>query len=207
MSHRSFLLAILLLQAFPVYAIPHLVHTVEEKGAWGLPQKLDDTTTSIKFELDSTWHRVYGTASGVEGKVWLSDSSDPRSVRGEITVPVAMMKTGNFSRDQKMYSSMHQEAFPRIVMKIHGSEGLCLPQVVVPKEPCSFTLLGALTIAEATREFSIPAKITRVDSRYEISGSFPLQWKEFGIRDPSIFIARIDDEVLVKFQLNLTQGQ
>lgn len=207
MIHRSLLLSLLLLRALPVYAIPHLLQVSEEKGAWGLPQKLNDATTSIKFELDSTWHRVYGTASGVEGKVWLEEPSDPRSVRGEITVPVGGMKTGNFSRDQKMYSSMHHEAFPKIVMKIHGSEGLCLPEVVVPKEPCSFTLLGALTIAEATREFSIPAKITRVDSRYEISGSFPLQWREFGIKDPSVFIARIDDEVLVKFHLNLTQGQ
>lgn len=174
------------------------------KAPWGLPQKLSDNNTTINFELDSTWHRVNGIATGIKGEVWLNELSDPRSVRGEITLPVGQMKTGNFSRDQKMYRVMDKEEFPKITMNITGTEELCVPEVVV-SDPCSFHLKATLRIAHGTKELVIPAQLKRIESGYEVKGEFPILWSDFGIKDPSIFIAKIEKEVLVKFRLNLSE--
>jgi hypothetical protein len=59
---------------------------------------------------------------------------------------------------------------------------------------------GDLTVHGRVAKVQLPVDAYVFPDRIEIAGSFPLNWKEYGIADPS-FVARVREPMLVVFRL------
>lgn len=171
---------------------------------WNLPQQLTGENLEIKFDVDTTWHTVHGHPQSVAGKAWLSDPKDFRSVAIDLRLPVNGLDTANKSRDAELYQDMDQATFPEIHFLLSDAENICNPASLKAGESCEFVGHGALTIRDVTKQLAIPAKIeSHTDGSYAVIGSTRFRWLDFGIKDPSIFIARVKPNVDVRFELHL----
>lgn len=176
------------------------------QSPWHLPQELNSTNTDITFQVDTTWHMLHGNikeSKGYElsGKAWLAEASDPSSIRAEIIIPVVSLNTDNESRDKKMRSSMQSDLHSNVILRLQQVKNLC-PEHSVREQSCSVELLSTLSIAGTIREIVIPAEIS-FNNGYIIRGQTSFSWKAFGVKDPSILVARVKDQVTVNFEVKL----
>ncbi|MDD2941475.1 MAG: YceI family protein [bacterium] len=179
----------------------------EAEDSWQLPETLDDTNAQVRFTVDSTWHTVRGVTSGLEGKIWIEDSSDIKSLRAEISLPVGEFNTDGESRDERMREVMQAEKFSFVNLQVKSVKKLCQPSLILPERPCQVLLDSELKIRNVSKTLVVNAKIFREKDGYWVRGSFPLLWSDYGVEDPSIIIAKLDKTVNVEFAVKLNGGE
>ncbi len=162
---------------------------------------LDARNAEIYFEVDSTWHLVHGKVSGIRGSYVMADE---RSVQGELSVPVKSFNTDSESRDERLREVMAEDKFPRVSFAIHRAEHLCTPDEIDARHPCEGRLFGALTIRDVTKEVVVPFFIRRDETRFTLTGQFAILWADYGVEDPSIFVASLYPEVTTHVRIDLT---
>ena len=117
-----------------------------------------------------------------------------------------MFDTDNSKRDRRMREVMSAEKFKNVTFKSSGLKQACTPGVVMRDKLCSDILVGDLTILAKTKKVEIPVFIKYVDKNtFSVEGELHLRWAEYGIEDPSIFIARLNPVVTVFFKVQLNK--
>lgn len=175
-------------------------------ASWYLPQELSDKNTNIKFELDSTWHTIHGIVSEVSGQAKLLKLNDPTSVSVKLEFPVIKMDTDSESRDEEMMDVMDQEEFPKIYFEGQGLTNKCSPAKVDKYGACNDSLNGTLKIRDVIKKVELSVQILKADKSYLVKGTLPINWAEFGVEDPSILIASVDDIVKIQFEVVLASS-
>jgi polyisoprenoid-binding protein YceI len=171
---------------------------------WNLPHDLNPENTRVTFEVDSTWHTVHGVAKQVEGRLWLDDTKNFRSIRGRIKFPVAAFDTENADRDEKLREVMHSDSAPEVIFEFREAvPGLCDPSSLVGAAICRVEIPGILTINDVSRKVVLRAEISALGRAYKISGTTVIKWADYRVDDPSIFIAKLYEEVKIDFLINL----
>jgi polyisoprenoid-binding protein YceI len=170
---------------------------------WNTPQKLSTENSKLEFEVDSTWHKVHGIVKNISGKVWLTETTDPLSVRANLTLPVNSFDTDNQSRDKKMRSVMNEKEFPYVNFDLTSVEGLCLPETLKVDETCHGFAIGDITINNVTMPIRFPISVTSQHGNYLVNGNATIDWPDFDIKDPSIIIAKVYPRVNINFVINL----
>lgn len=169
---------------------------------WMPPQVVDSEVVKISFEVDSTWHLIHGDVPNVSGKIWLSNESDPTSIRADLKASVADFDTDNKSRDKEMRHVMDAEEFPYVSLVIKGFEGEpCSPIKVQKAGECSGNLLGEIKIRDVSKQVLVPVTIKSERESYRADGEFAINWEDFGVEDPSILVAKLDETVKLKYQI------
>ncbi len=175
--------------------------------SWMPPGEVSAETVKINFEVDSTWHLIKGEIPEVSGKIWLDNKSDPTSIRANLVASVSSFDTDNSSRDKELRHVMDADKFPNVSLIIKGFEGEpCSPIKVEKTGECKGSLKSNLTIRDVSKELSLPYVVRKGSDYYEIKGEFKIKWAEFGVEDPSILIAKLDDTVKVSYSLNLLRS-
>lgn len=171
--------------------------------AWNLPCALNDSNSKITFEVDSTWHMVHGKTNGLRGKAWLLDPNDPKSIRAELSLPVASFDTDSKSRNERLQEVMASEHFPEVKFNLTSVTDICDPDSLADHGQCPAHLVGDLIIRDHSKPVDVLATVTKTGDAFSIDGKLPFQWEEFGVEDPSILVARVDKTVEASFRLNL----
>lgn len=174
-----------------------------ENTDWALPAELNDTNTTVHFSIDSTWHLVQGKVTGIHGSAWLSKAKSKDDIQAKIAFPLASFDTDNNSRDKKLRKVMGHQTYPDVTFQLEQISNLCSPQSIQGDALCHPTLHGTLTIRDITKPVSIPATIRQLHHVYELKGELPISWKDFGVDDPSILIAKVNEIVTVSFTTRL----
>lgn len=175
----------------------------QAQNFWNLPIEISDSNTTISFNVDSTWHMVKGTTKNIKGQAWLGDKKDFRSIKGEVTLKVADFDTDSRSRDKRMREVMHADDYPDVRFIIKSVDKICDPQSLEIGQSCETILNGKLTIGNTAQELLIPAQTARNLSGYTVSGEAKLRWADYGVEDPSIFIAKLKPDVTITFSVKL----
>jgi len=175
--------------------------TVAAPASWPGRIRVDDTVAVVRFEVDSTWHLIEGTTSGIDGL--LTVAPDGR-VRGEISIPVAAFDTDSDSRDERLREVMTSDKFPKVSMLLDDAQLGCTPAAAEAPEGCSGELSARLTIRDVTKEIRFPYSVSRGDKGFVVKGDFSLEWAEYGVEDPSILVAHLDPTVKVSFELRIS---
>lgn len=171
---------------------------------WNLPQELNNQNAEVTFEVDSTWHLVHGVARTVVGRLWLADAKDYHSIRGHIRLPVAAFDTDSENRDEKLRKVMHSSAAPEVIVELVESlPALCDPQMLSEGQPCHVEIPANLTINAITKRVTLTSEVSRQAGSYRISGATTIRWADYRVDDPSIFIAKLHDEVKIQFSVTL----
>ena len=170
---------------------------------WNLPQLLTAANTKVTFEVDSTWHLVKGEAKHIDGRVWLEDPKDFKSIRAKVRLPVSAFDTGKEGRDEKMRRVMHTDAAPDVIFSFEQSIDICDPKLVSAAAPCRVELPGELIINNVIKNVVVHAEIEKLADAFRITGTTLFKWSDFGVEDPSILIAKLDEDVKVDFVVSL----
>lgn len=172
--------------------------------SWHLPVELSDTNTKVRFELDSTWHLVHGSVSGIEGRIALGERGRFDELVLSLSLPVAKFDTENSTRDKKMRRVMSAAEYPRVSFTGGTLQHGCTPSRVLTEGECKDSLSGKLTILATTLPVELPTLIKAAsEGGYVITGSLPIDWAFFGVEDPSILIASVDPIVTIFYEVRL----
>ena len=176
-------------------------------GTWNLPATLDTGNTTVQFIVDTTWHTVHGEVKSLSGNAELTDPNDFKSIQLKISVPVISMDTQNSDRDEEMRSSMNAATFPTILFSLSNIPQICNPATLLVGEPYNFDASGEITIRDVKKIIPISATVTKADSgELTLQGKSKFRWLDFGITDPSIFIAKVKPDVTILFTIKLPKG-
>lgn len=167
--------------------------------SWSFPAELNDSNTTVSFEVDSTWHLVQGTTSKVSGTVRQRDPADPLSIEVDLAIPVASFNTNWEARDEKVAVVMAAEQFTQVRFRSTKLSADCHPLKVRNDSHCSGLLQGFLTIRDVTLPVSLSVEIVRSGSSDTITGKLTLQWADYHVEDPSILIAKLDPTVTIAY--------
>ena len=173
-----------------------------EEKIWNLPINISKENTEISFIIESTWHDVIGKLNNLTGKVYLKELNNFRSVAGEVAFNVVDMDTENSSRDEKMRKVMDVSQFPSVIFKLDDVKDLNEPSAI-SNDSQNITINGSMTIKGVTKKLSILSSIKKINSNFLIESSFIINWKEFGVEDPSILIAKVYPDVKINVKLKL----
>lgn len=178
--------------------------TLAEVQSTNLPAELNSTSMKIEFDLDTTWHTVHGVAKDLAGRVWLEVPSDPGSIRASLTIPVSALDTGSENRDDEMRDSMEARRFSSIHVEMPRISPSCDVRSLAVGSACTYATKGAITIRDVTLPIALEGDVHRDSGgALLVNGSTHLDWSAFGVKDPSILIATVNEEVKIKFVITL----
>src|SRR5216683_1689050 len=183
--------ALLLIAAvFP--AILHAEDKAQDKLS------LDTTRSEVHFTLADTLHTVHGTFHIQQGDITFDPATGKAD--GSIVVDALSGKSGNSIRDHRMTNDelkapdFKTVAFvPTRFSGTFNSTGDSTLQV-----HGLFTLLGT------PHEIDVPMQIQVDGDRIHAVGSFPVPYVQWGLKDPSTFMIKVNKEVQVELDLSGT---
>ena len=158
-------------------------------GAGADSLQLSPERTQIRFDFDSTLHRVEGSARLLQGEV----SFDERSGRagGRIAIDARSAETGNGLRDRKMHQEvLESERYAEIVFVPEHVE-----VVRHSADRGDVVLAGRLQMHGSEHALRIPARIERQGEEIRIVASFRIPYVVWGLRDVSNLLLSVDPEV------------
>jgi polyisoprenoid-binding protein YceI len=177
-----------------------------ETSPWALPLTINDQNTKVAFDVDTTWHVVYGKVSGLSGNVALSDASNMMSVTSDIHIPVKTFDTGWGLRNDSLMEHMQAEKFPEVVLKTSALEGTCTKEGL-SKEPCKGKLKASLTICDVTKDVPLDVTIEDKGDTYKVSGDYAFKWMDYNVKDPSIIAAKVDPTVRIQYSVDVPKAK
>ncbi len=147
---------------------------------------LDPAATKISFTLGATFHTVEGIVGLAHGELRFDPAGGAAS--GEIVVDARSAQTGNSSRDANMHRDvLESERFPTIVFRAQGLELLSRSDA-----NAQVRLRGTLDLHGQSHPFELPATLTARGDRLGIAASFRVPYVDWGMRDESRFLLRVD---------------
>ena len=155
---------------------------------------LDPDTTQIRFDVDSTLHRVKGTARLVAGEVRFD--TEGGAVSGRIEIDPRSLETGNGMRDDVLHEDvLESERFPGMSFLPERAD-----VVALEGREAEVRISGRITIHGSEHPLVVPARVSVEGDRVEITARFPIPYVEWGMQDPGNFLLRVDDVVNVEVE-------
>jgi len=171
---------------FALLAVPAAAPAAERKVT------LDPGESQVTFTLDTTFHEVHGTMALSGGEIRFDPATGAAS--GEVVVDAKRAETGNDKRDKKMHEEVLETGrFPSIVFRPERVEG-----AVAPSGPSTVRISGVLKLHGADHPMTLEVKVETNGSR--VAGELEMQipYVEWGMEDPSFFVARAAKTVSVR---------
>lgn len=153
---------------------------------------LDPAATEIRFALGATLHTARGTARLTRGEIRFDPETGAAS--GAIVVDATSLDTRNETRDANMHRDVLESAkYPTIAFR---PERLEVEQR--DETTARVQLHGRMDIHGASHPFVVPAQLSAEGSRLRIRASFRVPYVEWGMRDYSNFLLRVEPFVDVE---------
>jgi polyisoprenoid-binding protein YceI len=179
MTRRSIVLTLSL-------ALPGLPALAVERAL-----SLDPAATGIHFHLGATGHDVEGAFELVTGQIRFDPATGAAS--GEIRVDATGAKTGNAKRDKKMHQEVLDSAtYPQFVFKPSHVDGR-----LSDSGTSELRLVGSMSVHGVEHPLTVPATVTVDGDHISAETTFAIPFVEWGMKDPSWLVLRVDKEVQV----------
>lgn len=172
-----------------------------------LRYRLEVAGSTVKWQLPSTFETVNGEVPVFHGTIEVSPlPSGAWDVQGRIVVPAAAMRTGNRRRDNRMRGRILETArYPEIVFELRRFTGDL--SRFRPGQNFTAQIGGDLTVHGRVAPVQLPVDVYVFTDHVDVAGSFPLNWKEYGMRDPSIGPIRVKEPMFVDFRLRAVPAE
>src|SRR4051794_15849309 len=153
---------------------------------------LDPQATQVTFGFGATLHSVKGALRVPAGKVQLDIATGKAS--GEIVLDMTSATTGNARRDKKMHEKILETShYPQAVLHVERIDG------ELHREGRSeLQLHGTLDFHGASHPVALPAVANAKGDRVTATGVLAIPYVQWGLKDPSFFILRVEKEVKVQ---------
>ena len=156
---------------------------------------LDPEATHVNFELGGNMHSVEGTFKLVQGDIQFDPVSG--EVSGKVVLDATSAHTENKKRDRKMHETvLESQTYPDIVFVPNRLEGEFHAQGT-----SHLRLTGTLSIHGLEHPLEIPATITSNAGILSGSATLTIPYVEWGMKDPSFFIFRVEKTVTIMLDI------
>jgi polyisoprenoid-binding protein YceI len=150
---------------------------------------LDPAQTRINFTVDSTLHTVHGDFHLKRGAIQFDNSTGVAT--GELVVDSASGESGSDGRDKKMHKDiLESPKYSDIVFTPQHVKG-----TVATEGKSTVQVEGLLTMHGKSKPVTMPLEVQLQNGAGSADGSFSLKYQEWGMKNPSTFILRVNDTV------------
>lgn len=152
---------------------------------------LDPAQTKVNFIVDSTLHTVHGDFHLKHGSIQFDNATGVAS--GELVVDSASGESGSDGRDKKMHKDiLESPKYSDIVFTPQHLKG-----TVANEGKSSVELEGILTMHGKSKPVTMPLVVQLQNGTGSAEGSFNVKYLEWGMKNPSTFILRVNDTVQI----------
>jgi polyisoprenoid-binding protein YceI len=158
----------------------------------------DPAASKIDWILVGNVHTVHGTFRLKQGHV----DFDPinRKISGDFIVLADSGDSGSGARDKRMKKEiLETDKFPEIRLKLTKLQG-----AVALDNASDVRVSGEMTIHGARHEVSVPLQVTVSGTTFTGKGKFILPYVDWGMKDPSNFLFKVNKTVEIDIE---AQGQ
>jgi polyisoprenoid-binding protein YceI len=150
---------------------------------------LDPAQTRINFTVDSTLHTVHGDFRLKRGAIQFDNTTGVAT--GELVVDSASGESGSDGRDKKMHKDiLESPKYSDIVFTPHHVKG-----TVASEGKSTVEVEGLLTMHGKSKPVTMPLEVQLQNGAGSADGSFSVKYQEWGMKNPSTFILRVNDTV------------
>ena len=153
---------------------------------------VDPESTRISFTLGATFHEVHGTAEVTGGEIRVD--TDTGSLSGEVLIDATSADTDSEGRDKDMHGKVLESgSYPEIVWRprqLTGDLGSGGP----------VEILGSIEIHGEEHDITVSASVQLGEGTWSATASLTVPYVEWGMRDPSKFVLRVDKVVEVELE-------
>jgi polyisoprenoid-binding protein YceI len=150
---------------------------------------LASSQTEIAFSLDSTLHKVHGTFKLKHGRIRIDPETGKAT--GEIVIDVTSGASGSASRDKRMQKEiLESQKYPEAVFTPDRCEGRIASQGRSESD-----VHGTFRIHGAGHEMTLHFQVQANGDQYTASTHFTIPYVQWGMKNPSNFLLKVDDKV------------
>lgn len=150
--------------------------------------------TKVQYALEATAHTVHGTFALKRGSVHFNPATG--AVSGELVIDAASGSSGNDGRDRKMHREVLESAqFPEITFRPDRVDGK-----MAANGPSTLQVHGSFTIHGAAHDMTLPVQVELHQDHWTASTQFKVPFIDWGMKNPSTFILRVNHEVEIKVE-------
>lgn len=150
---------------------------------------LDPAQTKVNFTVDSTLHTVHGDFRLKHGSIQFDNSSG--AATGELVVDSASGESGSDGRDKKMHKDiLESPKYSDIIFTPQHVKG-----TVANEGKSTIEVEGVLTMHGKSKPVTMPLEVQLQNGTGTADGTFSVKYQEWGMKNPSTFILRVNDTV------------
>jgi len=160
---------------------------------------LDPAKTQINFTVGSTLHTVHGGFRLKRGAVQFDPATGKAS--GEIVIDAASGASGNGSRDKRMQKEvLESQKYPETIFIPDSIQGR-----LETEGESQLNLHGVFKIHGADHEMTLQLLVDALGGgRYTATSHFAIPYVEWGMKDPSNFLLKVDKKVEMEIKAAAT---
>ncbi|HKW31683.1 MAG TPA: YceI family protein [Candidatus Acidoferrum sp.] len=196
---------VLCLCATVLVALPVLIalpqHAAPQTAPTSLVLAVDPAQSSVHWMVGSSLHAVHGTFELKRGSLQIDPATGKAS--GEIVVDAASGKSGNDGRDKKMHKEVLESGrFGEIVFRPDSISGKLETQ-----GESAVQIHGVFVLHGSDHELTVPAQASLSGDHWTGSTKFSIPFIEWGLKNPSTWLLKVDHSVSVELELKGTMQQ
>jgi polyisoprenoid-binding protein YceI len=159
---------------------------------------LDTTRSEVHFTLTDTLHVVRGTFHIQQGDITFDPATG--KANGSIVVDALSGKSGNSVRDHRMANDeLKAPDYKTIAFAPTRFTG-----TFNPTGDSTLQVHGLFTLIGTTHEVDVPMQVQVNGDQIHAVGSFVVPYVQWGLKDPSTFVIKVEKEVRVDLDLSGT---
>jgi polyisoprenoid-binding protein YceI len=150
---------------------------------------LDPVQTKVNFTVDSTLHTVHGDFRLKRGSIQFDNATG--TAGGELVVDSASGESGSDGRDKKMHKDiLESPKYSDIVFTPQHIKGM-----VAAEGKSNVEVEGTLTMHGKSKPVTMLLGVQLQGGAGSADGSFSIKYLEWGMKNPSTFILRVNEKV------------
>lgn len=162
---------------------------------------LDPAKTEIHFTLHDVLHTVHGTFQLKKGSIQFEPESGKAS--GAIVVDVTSGVSGSDARDHRMHKQILESLrFPEATFTPDHVDGK-----LAPEGQSQLDVHGIFEIHGASHELTMHFQVERAGDHLTASTHFTIPYVEWGMKNPSNFVLKVDKTVDVDVKTTLNAAE
>lgn len=152
---------------------------------------LDPAKTEIVFTLHDPLHTVHGNFTLKRGSMQLDPATGKAS--GEIVIDVPSGISGNGMRDKRMHKEiLESQKYPEAVFTPDQVRGR-----IEPEGTSEIEVHGNFRIHGADHQLTIHVQVQANGPHFVATAHFVIPYVEWGMKNPSTFLLKVDNKVEV----------
>jgi polyisoprenoid-binding protein YceI len=150
---------------------------------------LDPAKTDIQYTLHDVLHTVHGMFKLKKGSITFDPDSGRAS--GEIVVDVTSGASGNDTRDSRMHKEiLESQRYPEAIYTPDHVDGKLAPQ-----GRSQMDVHGVFKVHGVNHEMTLHIQVEQAGGQYTASTHFVIPYVQWGMKNPSNFLLKVDKTV------------